>query len=153
MKNLILSVAILFSFTTLGQVKILDFNPKNPCPGDSLSVTFSYSAPVAFQFNVFTATINAIFSTLYPGGDSAIIKFKLQPFLSIGQATISTGPAISAQSRTLFLCDAVGILELESNNTKELVYFDLQGNRIEKRTNELIFEQVGHKRRKIYIEQ
>lgn len=46
----------------------------------------------------------------------------------------------------------VGIEEYDLPETGK-IYFDLQGNRIEKRYNELIIEQAGNRRRKIYITQ
>lgn len=46
---------------------------------------------------------------------------------------------------------ATGIEEYESNIESQAIYFDLSGRQIEKRYNELIIEQVGLKRRKIYI--
>lgn len=46
----------------------------------------------------------------------------------------------------------VGIEEYELN-TAEPIYFDLYGNRIEKRANAIIIEQIGLKRRKIVIQE
>ncbi len=73
------------------------------------------------------------------GSNQALADFVLDHFSS------------STAKTTLVKNCVTGIEEL-SLNEQEAIYYDLRGAKIEKRYNELIIEQVGVNRRKIFIQ-
>jgi hypothetical protein len=86
-----------------------------------------------------------------PNDSTNYIWLKLPQYKVPGTYSIVTQTYMSYLNRFVILnCNLVGIQEY-AQASETPVYFDLNGNKIEKRSNELIIEQVGLRRRKIFI--
>lgn len=92
-------------------------------------------------------------------GTDTIYSFVLNPSTGtvpppLGNYLFIVMPDNSFPGKTLGIydCTITGIEEYKLDSLKP-VYFDLRGNKIDRRENELIIEQVGINRRKIFIQE
>lgn len=160
-KITILLIALAFSFKS--QVNIVSVDT-SVCPGQNLNVKFKWdNSAGATDFRmqyveenyVVSAHIwskdNSAFYELPKeilGGDTIYsISLITQPFFPFGLTKFSAGYGDLYDLKVKCL-DWVGINELSVNKIEPL-YFDLLGNKIEKRSGEIIILQIGNKRKKV----
>jgi hypothetical protein len=132
------------------------------CPGDSLNVAFRWDqTPGTVNFNLEMVNLNQIWNIntntfsglqkqIVAGDTIYMIKLPTKPFFPVGGALLSPD-WITTTPIEIVYCDAVGINELTYKLSFEPVYYDLMGNKITKRFNEPIIEQIGTTRKKIII--
>lgn len=174
MKTTTLILVLLFSLAkaqnpNFPTVNVWRVYPQNVCTGDTLYVDFKFSPPqqgtvTTANWLLKCATSNSVvwsgnynyFYTLpketYPQiawNDSCyLIKFIVGGLTSFGTCTVTS----SGYPGTFYLNNcATGIQNNTSGEALNATYYDLQGNQIAKRPNELIIEQVGLIRRKVII--
>ena len=152
------------NFITINVWRITAFNS---CGGDSIRVNFKFSPPqqgtittAHFSMNttlVWSGNYNLFYSmpqeTWYPlaTNDSCYtITLGIPIGFPYGTTNINTtGVGMSFMVNN---CPTTSINQLEPQiNTIEPIYFDLQGNKISKQYNTLIIEQIGLKRKKVFI--
>ncbi len=173
MKKLIL--LCLLSLTVKSQVQtgtviLVNAQPNEVCRGENLTITFKFKGihdpnkwfsfyyempnlaayPLMFvqcdTFYTFNKTVvnsDTIYSFVH----------NIPPTIPYGVCQLKVAPDHNFPGRNLTIknCGITGIEELEQDESKP-IYYDLQGNIIEPRSNELIIKQVGHKRFKVIIE-
>lgn len=171
-KNIIIAVCLLFSICVKSQINadvtITAVSPTLVCPGDSLSISITFTPPPVnntyltrwFDLNpkhtydytrIYEVNYHAFY--LLPkqvvNGDTVYtFKIKLPSVFHGDSVKVMTGQSF----QYITFCDNTTGIESYSLNTHlNPVYYDLQGNRIPKRANELIIEQIGFTRRKIII--
>ena len=75
----------------------------------------------------------------------------ISPSVPLGTYMVQSSPSRYPGGKNFGIYSCVGIEEYQLNSQIP-VYYDLRGNKIDRRENELIIEQVGLKRRKIFIQ-
>lgn len=162
MKTIRIAVFLLMCLSAKSQYTITSVSPTQLKPGDTLTINFIYKGqPGSSQFNLGPLTggggqiwqyQNATFYSLpktFNGADTIYtIKIKTPADYQLGESMISPD---WKNGILLFFYEAVGIIEYTSG-APGTIYFDLTGNLIEKRYNEVIVEQIGTRRRKIYFQ-
>lgn len=178
MKNLLLSL-LLFQFieinsqsVTQGSVAVLNINPYHQCRGENITIKFKFlyqpglDGEEVFSFN-YQADNLAIwagssfkckeffhFNKEMQGTDTLyVFEQNIYTAIPLGHYLIKALPVRTAYGRSLMIdeCGVTSIEELNQNGQIP-VYYDLRGNVIDRRSNELIIEQVGVNRRKIFIQ-
>lgn len=160
MKNLIIILILLNLSVKSQSIYLYSVSPTPVCKGDSLSVQFTWNrvaGSVVFELTTTPKTywtLGSIYSLpKYKMGIDTIYTVKLMvPFntdngnyiLKDAYQDVSTGKDVTVN------CNMVGISEYELNSLKP-TYYDLQGNIIQVRYNELIIEQLGGVRKKLII--
>jgi hypothetical protein len=165
MKKLIAKCLIASAFICKAQfspiVNVWQVN-QSVCKGDSIKVLFKYAKAEQGSYNnsYFALTSNtntfvlwqgsvlsfSLLPTEYIGIDVCkVIKFSI-PFYANGNVNLTT--PTSSTPLIIKNCN-VGLTEQYIEIVENPIYFDLQGNRINKKTNELIIEQIGNKRKKV----
>jgi|GEM_PF-6931808 len=171
MKKLIIALCLIsgiskaqnpLAFTTVRYVTDTLFT------GDSLKVNFTYtinSSPSGdmVQLRIHNASysqlcLNSTPTSLYPiykcksDTDGTIyLMVKITPAMGTGYTRIIGNMG----EKTTFIKApiVIGINELSKQSEQVRKYYDLMGNEIEQRYNELIIERIGTKARKVYISQ
>lgn len=81
-----------------------------------------------------------------------IKKVKIIPAMGYGNARIYSNSTPSPGYLPFYIKhDDVGIREIDKTNSQNIEYYDLMGNKIDKKPNELIIEKSGNYRRKVII--
>lgn len=160
-----------------GTVHIVSTEPREMCDHDSMQVNFRFifsgnpDTVVPWGFRVWVPPFGFYFikNFKYPQfygltknlvGADTIYSFKF--FYSstagnpinypLGQNLVCISGQLSCVTIHVFECpEPNGIDELNPYTTKP-VYYDLYGNIIEQRKNEVIVEKIGNRRRKIVIQ-
>lgn len=167
MKKTLLISALLIQILIKAQLQIdvYKVTPSTACAGDSVKINFkiiSCTSTGSFQI---IPSMNILFSAgclqmgNYPTetipfyGLCSYKKIKLTNGLSSGLYTIrGSGQPLTTYNNTITISScATEIQELNIDLNVTPVYFDLNGNRINKKTNELIIEQIGLIRKKVFI--
>lgn len=166
MKKRVAIILFLFCTSVRAQsLELISVDNNTVCVGDSITVHYYInSEPKTFMLHLdmTTPTLNQVWQ--YDSLFWASQKYSVV----VGRKLYSTKIRISPDHKcpsvgTLFSdpypisfqiyieCCGVGIKENEPNTEVEKIYFDLQGNKIEKNFNELIIEQTGLRRKKVFI--
>lgn len=168
-------IFLLLSFTIFAQsppmINVWRITPTVVCVGDSFKVDYKVSPPIpAIASNTLTFVyLNSPNDTLFKGDYKLMEKNKKEHYtgLNVGDSTYYVWYKMSLRSPGTYSvltlsnssyvneiavasCNFVGIEE-QYKEVEKPVYFDFNGNQIERRANELIIEQVGLKRRKIVV--
>lgn len=177
MKKLIL--LCLLSLTVRSQpptqtVTIINASPTSICRLEAITVEFKYKytgtfdASISNQFSFYYLAQNlAVYQirlikskdlfhlNKHLVGSDTIYSFSEDISISVPlgnyQVRVSPEAMLTGKNIEIIDCHLTGIEELQANELKP-IYYDLQGNIIEPRSNELIIKQVGHKRFKVIIE-
>jgi hypothetical protein len=166
MKKTIIFLLIAIVMGIRAQVATITEVTQSVCPGESITVKFKWDqSPGVTDFRldyienngVLAASIwsknNSAFYSLpkFIFGQDTVYEIELstESWYPTGLANISCSP-INNFLVTLECISPVGIKELEHEQLAP-IYFDLLGNRIEKRHGDLIIMQVGNKRKKVYL--
>lgn len=176
MKTLLIILLTVSSFCIFGQnLTLHSYSPERLCACDSVQIHLKWkqgSYPVNMKVgNLQTNQSNNVFVAIltpqdfaamsqYAHGPDVVYVYNLKmpcditssqptPISDITLIEVTFGMAISHVYVTVTDCVS-GIDEYQLDSQKP-VYFDLRGNRIEKRTNEVIIKQVGSKRIKTLI--
>lgn len=169
-KSVAMVVLILLSFLLPAQniatVTVVQVMPDTICMGDTFSVAFKFTPPQVNtgETNKFKMVWSGTLYTYIWQGSYVI--FYNMPTVIIGSDTcrvlklksVSYAPGlvrVESEHSYKFMwfedcLNPVGIKEQEIT-PQEPVYFDLHGNRMAKRSNTVMIEQVGLKRRKMII--
>ncbi len=133
----------------------------NVCPGDTLTVFFRWNNAMGFttfrlvpQFGqqqgwtYANAQFYQLPKTLI--GVDTIYEIKLDTWVTFPLGLANMTPDLITYWPMNFACD-VGIKE-EELDPKIPIYYDIYGNRIQPRNNELLIEQRGRNRKKVIIQ-
>lgn len=157
MKKLFIIAVIFASLTSKGQnATIIYTDPEQLCKGDSTKIVFSLNSVPSGVFNV-KMYIKGTNTTIFTGQGSDLkseingyyVWYKMPSSFSTGQFSICS-PLSNCYYLWLNDCVTTGLSECEAQNT-EVLYYDVQGDKIKARKNELIIEQRGSVRKKIII--
>lgn len=134
--------------------------------GDSLKINFTYSVNSTpccdvvqimihngfYSQNCLNTGINnlSMYGVMTDLDGTKYLKVKITPAMGTGYTRIIANQ--NEKPTFIKTPSVIGIEEHFMNSKAERKYYDLMGNEIQKRFNELIIEQVGDYRRKIYIE-
>ena len=137
---------------------VTNITPTNPCPGESFSVEYTI-APGNAVLNlvgrdgsqVWQYDYNYLTSQPYiiAGNDTIYtIQLLTKPFLGKAPAVFYANQQVFSMELS---CELTGISELNAKNSPEKQYFDIYGNRISAKSNEIMIEKIGNSRRKVVI--
>lgn len=168
----LLSLVSVSQVTSTGTLMITNVSPYYACQGDSITISFKFkysgtpsSIPQwSFVYNdngAFTQIKSFNYAEFYHlskslSGTDTIYAFKAivpksLPLNTQLAVTVNAGTGIYLGKAIMVQDCTTGITEVNPDEIKP-VYFDLYGNKIEPRKNEIIIEQKGNVRRKIIIQ-
>jgi hypothetical protein len=166
-----------FSQAINGTVTVRNTNPSMVCSGAVIPIKFrfDYNVPITDPDQRFYFEYIADNLVLYPGFSLSIPEILALPRefnavfdtdsmyvynLVVNKSIPKDHYMMYARPNKVFgtgksfkISACVGIEEYEINNQYQPVYYDLMGNKINRRTGELIIEQIGTHRRKILIQE
>jgi hypothetical protein len=155
------------NFPTINIWRVL---PQNACPGDTLRVNFKFNPPSqgTLTNSYFIIKSASTYSTAWQGNwntfyslpketwsplawnDSCYLIKLVVPFGLTACSCASVQSTGDYLGFTLNGC-ATHIIEQSVNSESNAIYYDLFGNTIDPRPNELIIQQNGFMRKKIII--
>jgi hypothetical protein len=174
MKTIITFSLIALSLFSLAQptVYVWRATPDTVCAGDSIKIDYKSIWPnqpdntTSYFFlspgptmtwsgnwSILKARPKEHYPALVTGDSTNWIKVKVPLTVAAGSYTVHSNTNLTGMP-VIYVKDCAPIItgiETYSPDTVIPVYFDLQGNRIEKQYNTLMIEQKGYLRRKIYI--
>jgi hypothetical protein len=146
-------------------IMIWDWKPVTVCQGGTINIRFMWNGnegtttfrfmlpPELYPVETFSFS-NAVFPTL---SHEIISSYKIytMPFVipdhwPTGEVWIA--PYYSSPMKLYLNCLSTDLGEHSIRHSIPM-YYDLQGNQVEKRYNTLLIEQVGHTRRKVFIQE
>jgi hypothetical protein len=177
MKKTLIILAVLISPLFKGQnpnipiVNVWRVLPQNACPGDTLRVNFKFNPPTqgtmqTTYFNIYngstvTTVWNGNWNTFYSlpketwaplaTADSCYLMKLVVPFGLSGCSCASVTATGDDMGFTLNVC-ATSIQEETLNDFVPTVYFDLYGNKTDKKPNTVLIEQRGTTRKKVIVQ-
>lgn len=159
MKTIIL---LLLALTIKSQTTIFYVTPVTLCPGDSIGVLFKYNGtPGESQFNFqgdsallqiwqySNTDFNGLPKSIVGGDTLYFVQLPTYSYWKQQKGKLSVD-WVTTWDITLRCAAPVGLPEY-SMDQQAVTYYDLMGNAINKRLNELLIEQRGGLRRKVYI--
>lgn len=180
MKKLIVIILVLtlISFFVKGQVNgtitVQNESPDHVCKDGAITINFKFKTtptqtlnpdqPFSFMYEAdngalwlgYNIKCSAIFNlpktligtdTIYQYLGIIPSDIPLQHYLMYGL------PNKTITGRSFWVSKCVGIEEYELNTNEQKTYYDLMGNKIDRRNGELIIEQIGNYRHKILIQE
>jgi hypothetical protein len=159
MKTKILIILSLLVFETRSQT-ILTNAPDQFCAGDSIELkVFIDGSPGSTAIRMEYLQDNGILSlNIWDmsnesiGTSPGLYSLKLEtknwwPHGAVEFRITKFDPTISR-----IVCTMVGIQELRLDSDDQIQYFDLSGNKVEPTPGKLLIQQIGFKRKKVYIQ-
>ena len=177
MKKIILILMCLISLraaaqiTSTGTVILTSVAPYYACIGDSITISFKFkysgvpSAVKQWNFNYnnngqYTQIKYFVFSEFYHMnksliGTDTIYSFKALVPLTLPQVLMGVDVNTSGEypGKNIVIQKCINGIEQYQLDSITPIYYDLMGNKIDKRMNEVIIEQVGNYRRKVLIQE
>lgn len=177
MKKIILILVCLISLraaaqiTSSGTVILTSVNPYYVCMGDSITISFKFkysgvptTAPQwLFKYNnngQFTAIKTFTYSEFYHMAKNfvspdTIYSFKAKVPTTLPQIMLAVDVNVSGEypGKNIVIQKCINGIEQYQLDSIAPIYYDLMGNKIDKRMNEVIIEQVGNYRRKVLIQE
>jgi hypothetical protein len=176
MKTKVIMLFIILSFSGRAQninpqVVIWRITPTVVCQGDWVKVDFKYNppSPPTYTINNNHCHVNPPLVSIWNDNSVNFPNYPVEWFtglapndfcyyfwaplpsnLSIGTHTLLTN-SVPSIINVIQVTICTGIEEYQNSQNEETNYFDLYGNKIEPRKNELIIQQQGNRRKKIII--
>ena len=173
MKKLLLSLSLFLCLGNYAQpiAQVLRITPDPVCADDTIKIDFKIHGSGGAYITLLTQHIGTLGGATHVAwsvtcADTIHFRKEYCPGLPVGDSAYyfkCRVPYNYVNQTSIFICSLSYSLGFTSNdcytgikeNNFELneipIYFDLQGNRIIKKTNELIIEQVGFRRKKVFI--
>lgn len=160
MKKAILLLALLPTIIAAQSLRIHSINEVSVCPEDSITVNYFFVSGEGNQISLSNWKANQIWQWpleewkakpyTITGNDTIYhIRLGIHPWVGVGDAQVYS-PHGGNKINLKIWCLSTSLNEY-SMDWGKATYYDLLGNPIEKRLNELIIEQKGFARRKIII--
>lgn len=171
MKRIITILATVITLSTQAQQYIVRINrvlPDTVCEGDTIRTNFTFTTMPGFStqttfklkgivqtFTVFQGpytTLQALPTEMYQGKLNYIIKFVCPKFNYNDPVFVEADADMKyTQYKNCAPIINTGIEE-RFQNKSEACYYDLRGNRVWKHSNEILIEQNGMYRRRVFIQ-
>lgn len=161
MKNIIIALCLITNYAFTQPIRIELINPGSICPGDTLNVYFKWdNSPGSTNFILLCSSANQIWNynndsfyslpkTLVGGDTLYEVKLFTYSFWTLGISTLSTD-FVNTTPIYFNFCDTTGI-PTQNLSEEAKTYLDFYGNTVKPQRGELLIEQQGRTRKKVFI--